>query len=66
MITETDLFLMFAQETGIKLEQFSIAERLCRFKNTEYLRWVEEKLIKKLNEEKQFEKEFEEIFTKDL
>lgn len=58
MITETDLMLHFARETGIKLEKFSIINDSSRFQNKQYLNWMEEKLLDKVNEEKQIENLF--------
>ena len=58
MITETDLMLQFARETDIKLEKFSTTNDSSRFKNKHYSKWMEEKLLDKMNEEKQIENLF--------
>ena len=58
MITETDLMLQFARETGIKLEKFSTTNDSSRFQNKQYSKWMEEKLLDKVNEEKQIENLF--------
>ena len=53
MITKTELKILFHQETGLEISDEDNSLR--------YYKWVEEKLLEKLNEEKQVENLFNEL-----
>lgn len=56
-MTEKDLMIRFAQDTGISLEEFSMSNEN-RFENNLYLHWLEHTLLELTNEKKQIEELF--------
>ena len=56
MITQLDLKVLFHKETGFTISDNDLKARNNRSRM--YYKWVEEKLLEKMNEEKQIENLF--------